>query len=904
MFRNRRNAAGASNEAPLGSEGASSNEPFGEVPCPSAAMPSASESFWIPAAFSPGLGAPSSAVAEPMDRQVLQLIEEMTTAWRDGRRPRAEDYLAIYPELSENTDVALRVIEHEVRLLRKVGLEVSCAELSDRFPQWSDRVRVLADPTSVCSHTASAPSQPAVGGVLGDYLLRAILGRGARGMVYLAEQLSLANRPVVLKVTPRIGSEHLSLARLQHANIVPIYGVQELKDQDFRLLCMPYLGGATLAHILSMVRDIPVGHRTGLDILRGIDEVQAESPHAIPPVGPARQLLARLSYVRAVCWLGASLADALQFAHQRELLHLDIKPSNVLIAADGTPMLLDFHLAQAPLQAGEKVMQRLGGTSAYMPAEQWAAMLQAREGKLIPSSVDGRADIYALGVLLYEALGGAIPAGFCPTLALQFKRPAHIPPGLVDIVAKCLAFEPEQRYANAALLADDLRRQFADLPLRGVPNRSLAERWGKWRRRRPHALGHAAVLMTVGLGLCAGVFVAFADARQRVESADKLLVESRGLLDRREYRAATRVLERGLSIVTPHRSMSPFSHLTRARRLQGEFTTALRSARRALFAEDLHEKLDQLRILHGADLPPSQSLNTLEHQLRAAWDARGTLADYLKDGAAPDQAERLRADALDLAVLWSDLGVRLASPGGSDARRRQALQTLTQAEKLFGPSPVLERERERYAESLGESEVARAAALRARALVPTSAWEHYALGRSFLDAGALDAAASEFEHATEMEPRDLWGHFYQGICAYRMHRFEQASHAFDICVALADDKAECYYNRARAETAAGNHEDALRDYDHALRLDPRMGFAALNRGVILYGAKRYKEAIANFERALEIGADPILAHYNLALAYHAEGARDAARESLANVLRIDPRHKEARRLERLWGRAD
>src|SRR5205807_7577943 len=193
----------------------------------------------------------------------------------------------------------------------------------------------------------------------------------------------------------------------------------------------------------------------------------------LPAHGPARVLLRRSSWVEAVCWVGACLAEALDDAHQRGLVHLDLKPSNVLLASDGQPLLLDFHLAREPLEAGKPAPAWFGGTPAYMAPEQRLAWKAVEMAQLLPSAVDGRADVYALGLLLDEALG---------------ERNPHVSPGLADVIDKCLADPPEDRYSQAGALAADLRRHLTGQPLKGVPNRNLLERWQKWRRRRPLAL--------------------------------------------------------------------------------------------------------------------------------------------------------------------------------------------------------------------------------------------------------------------------------------------------------------------------------------------------------------------------------------------------------------------------------
>src|SRR5262249_24607877 len=100
--------------------------------------------------------------------------------------------------------------------------------------------------------------------------------------------------------------------------------------------------------------------------------------------------------------------------------------------------------------------------------------------------LDGRSDVYSLGVMLHEALLGTLPTGPESPFALPQKGAPHVTVGLADILGKSLARDPEARYRDAAAQADDLRRHLEHLPLRGVPNRSLAERWRKWWRRHSH----------------------------------------------------------------------------------------------------------------------------------------------------------------------------------------------------------------------------------------------------------------------------------------------------------------------------------------------------------------------------------------------------------------------------------
>src|SRR5208282_3086171 len=154
------------------------------------------------------------------------------------------------------------------------------------------------------------------------------------------------------------------------------------------------------------------------------------------------RFLEQATYIQAVCWIVACLADGLHEAHAHGLVHMDVKPSNVLIAADGLPLLLDFHLARKPIKSGERVVDRLGGTPGWMAPEQAAALKAVSLGQPVGEPVNRRADLYPLGLLLCEALGGP-GAGIegAKGEPLQHYN-SQVSPGLADMVHKCLAVKP------------------------------------------------------------------------------------------------------------------------------------------------------------------------------------------------------------------------------------------------------------------------------------------------------------------------------------------------------------------------------------------------------------------------------------------------------------------------------
>ena len=448
----------------------------------------------------PGRG-PSEVVSrEPAGEPVTMQVEEMVAAWRRGERPLAEDILARHPDLGD--DAAIRLIYEEVCLRQEVGEDVDPAEIARRFPQWCDELAMLLDCRRLMESAPARVVFPHVGELLAGFRLIAELGRGAAGRVFLAAQPSLGDRPVVVKVTPRGREEHLSLARLQHMNIVPLYSEHVLRDRNLQVLCMPYLGGATLAQVLEALADRPVA-----DAPASRFSTPWTRPGRVGPAGCNRAVRIAASprgprTSRRFARSGRRWPTAFSMPHERDLVHMDVKPSNALLAGDGQPMLLDFHLARSPIGPASPPPAWIGGTLEFMSPEHRRAVEAVREGRPVRDAVDGRTDIYSLGMLLYAALGGVVPeSGDGPLVALDRHNP-RVSVGLSDVIHKCLRREPGARYADAASLADDLRRQLRDLPLRGVPNRSWPERWRKWRRRHPRALSRRGL---IGLILLAAI---------------------------------------------------------------------------------------------------------------------------------------------------------------------------------------------------------------------------------------------------------------------------------------------------------------------------------------------------------------------------------------------------------------
>jgi serine/threonine protein kinase/Flp pilus assembly protein TadD len=827
---------------------------------------------------------PTEDLADPVE----PLAEDMVHRWRRGQRPRVEDYLERQPLLARAPEAVLELLSEEISLGREHGEAPNLADLVKRFPQWEWQVRALLD-----CHEAllpEPPSFPAAGERLGEFNLLEEIGRGAHARVFLASQGALADRLVVIKLAPRAGREHLSLARLQHSNIVPLYSVHDFPQRGLRGLCLPFFGGATLERLLARLDEHPA-KRSGRNLISALQAEQSGAAASVSIGGPACRFLARSSWVQAVCWLGACLADALQYAGERGVVHLDLKPSNVLLPADGQPMLLDFHLARAPLAAGVAAPAWLGGTPGYMAPEQQLALSAVLQVKPLPAAVDGRADLYALGRLLCEMLAGRLPEEGENAIAFIRRETPSVPASVLDLVDRCLSARPEDRYASASDLADDLRRHLADLPLRGVRNRSLFERFRKWRRRRPHTLPMLLLaLFALGVAAAVGMHI-----RKQTGRARAALVAAEAHLAGQRYEEALDTFRHGADLV----SDLPFTgDLTRL------FQQGRQRTQRARTAGELNRFCESVRPLYSAEVLPEQQARDVARHCRILWEKREQIHRCLADQSTRGLANQIRSDLLDVAILWAQLRVRLATAGEAEEAHREAFDVLRQAENLLGASCVLYQERRIHALALGRKENAREAERLAAQMLPRTAWEHEALSRALLRAGEVKSALIELERALDLRPRSLWGHFCKGCCEYRLGRFDDAASSFSICLVLAPESAWCAHNRGLAHQAAGRLDRALTDQDRALRLDPGFAAAALSRAMLHYRANRHQEALADLRRAQSNGLDTAELHGRFALVHLALRNEPAARSSAQTALKLDPNHRQAREvLDELSGKA-
>lgn len=330
----------------------------------------------------------------------------------------------------------------------------------------------------------------------GDYTVLGEIAAGGMGVVYHARQRKL-NRTVALKmirtgslateeVVRRFRIEAEAAANLDHPNIVPIYELGEHEGRHY--FSMKLVGGESL-HDLN-----------------------------------ARCAVRDVKWLRHAAQLTAKIARAVQHAHERGILHRDLKPRNILVDENGEPHVTDFGLAKVLGQTTHETMaDAVMGTPHYMSPEQGAGNTR---------DVTTAADVYSLGAMLFELLTGRPPfvgetmmqviQQVCEALPPNPSELNRAVPGdLATICLKCLEKEPHHRYPSAAALADELERWLAGEPILARPS-TPGERLVKWVRRNPNLAAALGVAITCGLIAVIGITWQWLRAEENFSNSQQL----------------------------------------------------------------------------------------------------------------------------------------------------------------------------------------------------------------------------------------------------------------------------------------------------------------------------------------------------------------------------------------------
>ena len=271
----------------------------------------------------------------------------------------------------------------------------------------------------------------------GDRLLHfeilKMLGEGSLAKVYLARDTEL-DRDIALKITLSLNKEARTLARFARDGIVQVYSehVVERAGQFLRIICLQYVAGPTLSQLQNEMNS--AGKAKSL--VQCLDGFSFQAV-ALEPAGLKwRETLSSLNLQEGAVLLGMRLAEILGHAHASGVLHLDIKPANILIDPFGRPFLSDFNVSTQSERLALGDLTGMGGTPYYMAPEQTRLFARSE----IPATIDSRTDIFALGIVLRDLV----------------EKSGLSSQSLNEILARATAADQAQRTPGAAQLAAEL----------------------------------------------------------------------------------------------------------------------------------------------------------------------------------------------------------------------------------------------------------------------------------------------------------------------------------------------------------------------------------------------------------------------------------------------------------------
>lgn len=723
----------------------------------------------------------------------------------------------------------------------------------------------------VAGSIASQPEEklqrfPQLGETRFGFLLVAELGRGSFGRVYLARQMNVGQRLVVLKVGSQLSAESERLGQLQHPNIAPVYSFH--RDGTFQAFCMPYLGPVTLGHVLTKVRDAKQSNLNGqlLSIvlseclqsqLTDIPSTQLNRSISImcgegtePQIEPLNSSEVRLergevpysksSYVDAVLWIVSRITEGLAAAHAHKIIHSDLKPANILVSQNGDPVLIDFGVSFDP--TARLSAQRIGGTRPYMSPEQ---LLSLKTEQL---NFDQQSDLYSLGVIFFELLMTRRPFDsaysdmkpeFEQELAVRKVVPSlreagrGISPDLESIVHKCLAYEAKDRYQTAEELREDLLRHSSDLPLKYAQNRSEWERCQKFVRRNKWWLSLA------GCGVLSVVLAGGALAYSHKHS--------------QEYNRLQAIANEQSFIQSATRAIGDLETWQQAS--PGE-------------REDRLHQVNSVLATFRALTPDPTSPN---------------------GGKVRDQAASL------LLSLGRYLGVASTlekEPRYRHQLRTDAVQFTEQAQALLASvSPRASKVQLAWLYQLGRETDAYASTIRELHNLPArTILDHRTEGIVLMHQGMREQSKRSLQEAIRLDQQDYWSLFYQGLAHYESgpNEWRSAKICFDRCILLDPSIAAAHFNRGLVSMQLMELKDAVADFTHVIEIRNDWPEVYLNRANAKEGQEDFQGAIDDYTKSLDLGYPPTSVLLARSRLYRLIGEVSAAERDLTKALKTDP----------------
>ncbi len=690
------------------------------------------------------------------------------------------------------------------------------------------------------------------------FVIAEFLGKGGMGLVWRAMQ-ETPRREVALKILrSREGAagevaildrEIRALARLEHAGIARLYAAGRLDGE-----------GGSPWFAMELVRGAPL------------------SPPATRGGDDLRRFVEKLGLV----------AEAVHHAHLRGILHLDLKPANILVGRDGTPKIVDFGISRAAEDAEDLGDRGSGfaGTLPYMSPERLRGN---------PAEVDARSDVYGLGMTAFELLAGAWPFAIDglplveavrriteePRRGLRALVPA-IPRDLAAVVEKAIEPEAGRRYPSMAAMADDLRAFVESRPGRAGALTPLAL-LASLGRRRPATVALAGIALLLGLaGLAAAVRQTILATRsERIATESKRSLEAALALAetrRRDAEAAsmrarhaaetataiTSFFERVIDAATPLRTGGEDITLRAA---LAEISDLLGAA-----VGDPPGARGALHLAAGRTWMSLADLRRSRHHLEQARDAFRELGDSGTNDLALAERE----------LAWCHLqDQRLDDAEASLARARDALRgtaappSTTAWLDLSSAEILTRRGRPDEAATILDAAIRR---LRAEAPEETEILSavHNALGNNALERGSIESALAHYRDSlrlaasTGMRSVDDTSVSNLGLALLEAGRAEEAAVAFSRAAEIATRHFGARHARtlraemllARALGRAGRHDEALELFDDRLpelrrrARPPELRTALHDAGVSCQAVGRQEDAVLRLEEASALPTEP------------------------------------------------
>jgi serine/threonine protein kinase/tetratricopeptide (TPR) repeat protein len=767
------------------------------------------------------------------------------------------------------TDQSLAILVERLTVRLLAGERLNLDAVSQEHPEHADRLTQLWPALEALADLSNSVRQgrsgrgldvavaPGASGTLGDFRILREIGRGGMGIVYEAEQISLGRR-VALKVLPlaatmdprhlqRFQNEARAAACLHHPHIVPIHAVGCERGMHF--YAMQFIDGQSLEALLTSLCP-PVSPDAA-----ATTDPPAKPPRATPDrdtdhvnaaqTSTARSPMPAREHYRRVAELGIEAAEALEHAHQMGVIHRDIKPANLLLDAQGRLWVTDFGLAQIQSDVRLTMTGDLVGTLRYMSPE------QALAKRVL---VDQRTDVYSLGATLYELLAlrpvfrGSDRQELLRQIAFEEPRPLRrvdkaIPAELATIVLKAMEKNPQDRYAAAQDLADDLRNWLEDRPLR-ARRPSLVQRARKWARRHPAMVWAAVLILAITVPVLAA---STAWALYMNDETEAALQEANDR--RREADDSARKAREAATVAKQEK----------ARAKENEATAAI-EAKKA--KANLHKALDLAGGITGsaAAMDNRRDLSVLAklsfqavtvwdtvvadypadpEYARLRWATYNSLSAMLLNAGESQDAAKVQRRAVDAVQKWAadfpdDRKVReYQRHFRAECYRRlgeilRATGECADAEKFFGMALAIYEELYREAPTDVEK-------------VAWYSWLpycHYCLGDVHLDAGNLGQARQEYSQALALlQPlRPVGVSIAPGWAATR-----------------AVGLGRCHWGLGEGLLASGANEEATKEFREAFQWYERVPPAVTVNG------REFKQALAWFLIACPVGElrDPV-----------------------------------------------